>query len=168
MRAPLDCFQLPPTQGDSAKTKEANSKDYNSTHKTGDDFKSKGQDYMATGQHKYENAKASADKHTSSFYHSGQDKAHSAKDSAYSAKDTVAHKTHEMGNTAKAHADDAEDETLSKSEKAKEKASFRGFRFRRCQAMMPCIVCCMLQCHGQLSGRRNRSCGLLLQSGLST
>ena len=138
---PLDCCQLFPTQGDSAKTKEANTKDYHSTHKKGDDYKSKGQDYMATGQHKYENAKASADKHTTSFYNSTQDKAHSA-------KDTVAHKTHEMGNNAKAHADDAEDETLSKSEKAKEKVSFQAFTFRCCQAPMPCIICCALQCPG--------------------
>ncbi len=157
--ARLECLPLAPTQGDSAKTKEANSKDYNSTHKKGDDFKSKGQDYMATGQHKYENAKASADKHTSSFYHSTQDKTHSA-------KDTVAQKTHEVGHNAKAQADDVEDESLSKSEKAKEKVSFQALHLLWLSSQRA-LHQCTLQCQGLLAGRHYRPCALLLQRGCS-
>lgn len=137
-----DCFQLPPKQGESAKSKEANSKDYNSAYKKGEEFKAKGQDYQGTGQHKYESAKASADNHTSSFYHSTQDKAHSA-------KDTVAHKAHDVHHNAKAQADDLDDDSLSKSEKAKEKVT-----------PQPCIllVAHFPACHACLSPYHDGRC----------
>ena len=115
-------------------------------HKKGQDYKAKGEDYQGTGQHKYESAKASADKHTSSFYHSTQDKTHSAKDTlsqqAHSAKDTVAHKTHEAHHHAKAQADDLDDDSLSKSEKAKEKVRSQHSSF--C-CLPPCMMVSGLQ-----------------------
>lgn len=73
-----------------------------------------GEDYKATGKQQYEATKSSADHKVTNFYNSTQDKTHSA-------KDTAVQKTHEVKHEAKAHADDTEDETLSKGEKAKEK-----------------------------------------------
>ncbi|CAK0750301.1 hypothetical protein CVIRNUC_001979 [Coccomyxa viridis] len=96
-------------QGESPKTRSTDSKAYNSTMKKAEDAKD-------TANHKYNSAKASADKdgHGNSFYHS-------AKDKAYSAKDTAAHKAHETKDKVQDHAEDGEDEALSKGDKAKEK-----------------------------------------------
>lgn len=76
----------------------------------------KAEDAKDTANHKYNSAKASADKdkHSNSFYHSTKDK-------AYSAKDTAAHKAHETKDKVQDHAEDGEDEALSKGDKAKEK-----------------------------------------------
>ena len=99
------------SQGESPKTRSTDSKAYNSTMKKAEDAKD-------TANHKYNSAKASADKdgHGNSFYHS-------AKDKAYSAKDTAAHKAHETKDKVQDHAEDGEDEALSKGDKAKEKVS---------------------------------------------
>ena len=96
------------SQGESPKTRSTDSKAYNSTMKDAKDI----------ANHKYNSAKASADKdgHSNSFYHS-------AKDKAYSAKDTAAHKAHETKDKVQDHAEDGEDEALSKGDKAKEKVS---------------------------------------------
>ena len=98
-------------QGDSVKSRSTDSKAYNSTMKKAEDAKD-------TANHKYNSAKAPADKdkHGNSFYHS-------AKDKAYSAKDTAAHKAHETKDKVQDHAEDGEDEALSKGDKAKEKVS---------------------------------------------
>ena len=98
-----------PMQGESPKSRVTDSKAYNSTMKKGEDAKD-------TANHKYNSAKASADKNKdgSSFYHS-------AKDKAYSAKDTASHKAHETKDKVQDHAEDAEDESLSKGDKAKDK-----------------------------------------------
>jgi hypothetical protein len=110
-------------QGESAKTKEANSKTYNSTYK-------KGQDAKETANHKYETTKASADHHQSSFYHSAKDKTHSA-------KDTVAQKTHDVKQGAQNHTDDFEEEAPKKGEKAKDKVVF-GRRTGTCLQKSSC------------------------------
>ncbi len=126
-------------QGGSAKTEEADSKSYNSTHK-------KGQDAKETANHKYEKTKASADHHQSSFYHN-------AKDKTQSAKDTVAQNTHDVKATAQEHPSDFEGEVPKKGEKAKEKVFFG----RRTVIYMNKSSCAPISKQGQDLGL-NHSC----------